>query len=157
MSLPRLVSSLVLLPLFCLAGTAGAATLYRCTDTAGSVLFTNQKPPGRSCTVLSHQPDAPTPAASGTASAAPRQRAAANPTPGDFPRVSGDQQKARDGDRRAILDKELATEQKNLATAKKALADAGGAVPERVTPLRDAVQLHERNIEALTKEIGKLR
>lgn len=154
MSLSRLVSSLVFLPLLCLADAAGAATLYRCTDSAGSVLFTNQKPPGRSCVVLSHQADAAAPAAT---AAVPRQRAAASPTPGDFPRVSGDQQKARDGDRRAILDKELATEQRNLATAKKALADAGGAVPERVTPLRDAVQLHERNIEALTKELGKLR
>ena len=84
--------------------TTTANTLYKCTDESGVVLYTNQKAPKKNCIVLSHQA-APPPAA-GPA----KPRASATPTPGDFPRVSGSEQKARDGDRRAILDKELANE-----------------------------------------------
>jgi hypothetical protein len=77
--------------------------------------------------------------------------------PADFPRVSGSEQKSRDGDRRAILDKELANESQNLEKAKKTLFDAGNQPPDKLQPLRDTVALHERNIEALKKELGNLR
>jgi hypothetical protein len=137
----------LLLPL-----AATANTLYKCTDESGVVLYTNQKTAKKNCTVLSYQPPPPTPAASGT-----KSRVSATPTPGDFPRVSGSEQKARDGDRRAILDKELANELQNLEKAKKALFDAGSQPPDKLQPLRDTVALHERNIESLKKEIGNLR
>ena len=137
----------LLLPL-----AATANTLYKCTDEAGVVLYTNQKTAKKNCTVLSYQPPPPTPAASGT-----KSRASATPTPGDFPRVSGGEQKSRDGDRRAILDKELANELQNLEKAKKALFDAGSQPPDKLQPLRDTVALHERNIESLKKELGNLR
>jgi hypothetical protein len=71
--------------------------------------------------------------------------------------VSGNEQKARDSDRRAILDKELNNELQNLEKAKKAVADAGAQPADKVQPLRDTVALHERNVEALKKEIGNLR
>jgi hypothetical protein len=48
-----------------------------------------------------------------------KARAAATPTPGDFPRVSGNEQKARDSDRRAILDKELANELQSVDEGKR--------------------------------------
>jgi hypothetical protein len=130
---------------------ATANTLYKCTDESGVVLYTNQKTAKKNCTVLSYQPPPPTPAA------ATKPRAAATPTPGDFPRVSGSEQKTRDGDRRAILDKELANELQNLDKAKKALFDAGNQPPDKLQPLRDTVALHERNIESLKKELGNLR
>ncbi|MDK9704227.1 MAG: DUF4124 domain-containing protein [Sulfuritalea sp.] len=136
----------LLLPL-----TAAASTLYKCTDDSGVVLYTNQKTPKKSCTVLSYQsPPAP-------AGSAARPRAAATPTPGDFPRVSGSEQKARDSDRRAILDKELANELQSLESAKKTLSEAGSQAPEKLQPLRDTVALHQRNVEALKKELGNLR
>ena len=141
-----LVTSL-LLPL-----AATANTLYKCTDESGVTLYTNQKTAKKNCTVLSYQPPPPPAAAGGT-----RPRASATPTPGDFPRVSGSEQKTRDGDRRAILDKELANEAQNLEKAKKALFDAGSQPPDKLQPLRDTVALHERNIEALKKELGNLR
>ncbi len=141
---------LVLPLLLPLAATAN--TLYKCTDESGVVLYTNQKTAKKNCTVLSYQAPPPAPAGS-----APKPRAAATPTPGDFPRVSGNEQKARDGDRRAILDKELANELQNLEKAKKALLDAGKQPPDKLQPLRDTVALHERNIESLKKELGNLR
>jgi len=140
---------LVLPLLLPLAATAN--TLYKCTDESGVTLYTNQKTAKKNCTVLSYQPPPPAPAA------ATKPRATTTPTPGDFPRVSGSEQKTRDGDRRAILDKELANELQNLEKAKKVLFDAGSQPPDKLQPLRDTVALHERNVEALKKEIGNLR
>ena len=135
----------LLLPL-----TAAASTLYKCTDDSGVVLYTNQKTSKKNCIVLSQQ----SPPASDSGA---KQRTSAAPTPGDFPRVSGNEQKARDGDRRAILDKELANELQNVEKAKKDLLDAGSQPPEKLQPLRDTVALHERNVESLKKELGNLR
>jgi hypothetical protein len=132
--------------------TAAASTLYKCTDSSGVVLYTNQKTSKKNCTVLSYQPPPPSIAGNGS-----KQRSASTPTPGDFPRVSGTEQRARDGDRRAILDKELADESQNLEKARKALFDAGNQAPEKLQPLRDTAALHERNVESLKKEISTLR
>jgi len=142
---------LIAIPLM-LPLAAGASTLYKCTDDSGVVLFTNQKTAKKNCTVLSQQTPAAAPGSNGT-----RARAASTPTPGDFPRVSGNEQKARDSDRRAILDKELATELQNVEKAKKAVLDAGNQPADKLQPLRDTVALHERNVESLKKELGNLR
>jgi hypothetical protein len=142
---------LIALPLM-LPFAAGASTLYKCTDDSGVVLYTNQKTSKKNCTVLSQQA-APAPGSG----AGTRSRAAATPTPSDFPRVSGNEQKARDSDRRAILDRELATELLNVEKAKKALVDAGNQPADKLQPLRDTVALHERNVESLKKELGNLR
>lgn len=136
----------LLLPL-----AATANTLYKCIDDSGLVLFTNQKTKNKNCVVLSQQAPAPT-TGGGT-----KAKASATPTPGDFPRVSGNEQKARDSDRRAILEKELANELQNADKAKKALFDAGNQPAEKLQPLRDTVALHERNVESLKKELGNLR
>lgn len=142
---------LIAIPLM-LPFVADASTLYKCTDDSGVVLFTNQKAAKKNCTVLSQQTPAAAPGSNGT-----RARAASTPTPSDFPRVSGNEQKARDSDRRAILDKELATELQNVEKAKKALFDAGNQPADKLQPLRDTVALHERNVESLKKELGNLR
>ncbi len=61
------------------------------------------------------------------------QKQSATPTPADFPRVSADQQSARDGERRAILQRELETYPKDGSPARRALEDearrAGVLVP----------------------------
>jgi hypothetical protein len=141
---------ILLLPLT----AANASTLYKCQDDSGIVLYTNQKTTRKNCTVLSQQSPPPS---SPSVGGAVRPRAASAPTPSDFPRVSGNEQKARDGDRRAILDKELANELQNLDKARKALFDAGSQPMEKLQPLRDTVALHERNVESLKKELGNLR
>lgn len=136
--------------------SAAASTLYKCTDESGVVLYTNQKTAKKNCTVLSVQvPPAPKVGAGGTAKAGnSAPRAATNPSPSDFPRVSSNEQKARDTDRRAILERELASEQASLEKAKQALGPNPAQAPQMV---RDTITLHERNIEALNKELSKLR
>jgi hypothetical protein len=105
--------------------------------------------------VLSHSP-VPAPAAA-PASGAPKPRASATPTPADFPRVSGNEQKTRDNDRRAILDKELANETQHAEKARKAVQEAGNQPADKMQALRDTLALHERNVESLKKELGSLR
>lgn len=145
--------------------SARADTLYKCTGPEGRVTYTNQKTTGKSCEVISQ--DKPV----STFSPPPRKERQA--TPGDFPRVNSDQQKARDNDRRAILEKELENERKNLEAAKKELAEqenivlpeeriVGGGIQgakreARIQSYRDKVQLHERNIESLRRELTNLK
>ena len=141
-----------------LAGAAQADTLYKCTDTSGHTTYTNQKSGGKSCTILSQDKPVST-------FAPPKARPNA-PTPDGFPRVSSETQKNRDGDRRRILGEELANEQRQLDEARKVLGEQeavreGGEknyqrVLDRLKPYQDSVQLHERNIDALQKEIGNL-
>jgi hypothetical protein len=144
----------LLLSLFFLAGPAVADTLYKCTDADGRTTYTNNKGSAKNCSVISRDKPVST-------FSAPKAQPSA-PTPGDFPKVGAGEQKARDGDRRAILEQELASEQKSLDEAKKTLAQqeaAGGGAksPERLKPYQDTVQLHERNVEALKKEMGALK
>ena len=161
MTRSELLTSLTI-ALFC--NSALADTLYKCQNADGRTTYTNQKT-GKSCEIISQ--DKPVSTFSN-----PQQKAK-QPTPGDFPRVAGEQQKARDSDRRAILEQELASEQKNLDAAKKTLAEqenlilpeervAGGGIQqgkreERIKSHRDKVQLHERNLESIRREIGNLK
>ena len=137
-----------------LSGTATgvcADTLYKCIDGSGLVLYTNQKTGAKNCTVLSH--DLPVTTISAPAKPAPRTA-----TPGDFP---------RDGDRRKILEQELGTEQQNLDKARKALAEGEASrlgdeksyqkYLDRVQDLRNGVALHERNIDALKRELSNIK
>jgi hypothetical protein len=76
-------------------------------------------------------------------------------------------QKSRDGDRRKILEQEKAKEQQELDSARKELAEQEAVrngdeknyqkYLDRVKGFKDAVQLHERNIESINKEIANLR
>jgi hypothetical protein len=156
--MPRLVF------LLC-AGLAGmspthADTLYKCKDDAGSTLYTNQKGEGKNCVVLSRELPV-------TTVAPPPKAAPRTPTPGGFPRVDGDTQRGRDSDRRKILEQEFATEQQNLEKARKALSEGEAVRPideksqtkhqERIQELRSTVTLHERNIEALKRELANIK
>lgn len=142
---------------------AMADTLYKCKDEeTGQVLYTNQKGSAKNCTILSRdQPIStftPPPRAPGAAKA---------PTPADFPKVDGDTQKSRDTDRRKILEQELATETQNLEKSRKDLAEQEAQRPgneqnfqktqERLQPYKDRVALHDRNVEALKREIANLK
>ena len=150
---------LVLLALILSTSATLADTLYKCTDVSGVVLYTNQKTNAKKCTVVSSdQPistfNAPKPSTR-------------SPTPGDFPRVDGNTQRNRDGDRRRILEQELATEQQNLDQARKALAEVEATrmgdeknyqkYLDRAPSLKDGVTMHERNVEALRHELANLK
>lgn len=139
------------------------AEIYKCVEDGGRITYSNAQ--GKDCTRLNVGPANTVPAP---------KPAARSASPGGFPRVDPSLQRARDDERRRILDQELATEESGLEEARKALAEQealvlpeernlggrginGVKVAQRVQPFRDKVALHERNIEALRKEIGNLR
>jgi hypothetical protein len=146
---PFVLLSLVISPL------AAANTIYKCTDENGSILISNTKV-DKNCKPVVSNPDTSLPAP-------PRPKAApsasANPSPAGFPRVAEDTQKARDGDRRRILEQELVAEQRNLESARKDLSDqeAARVSPDRLLPYKDRVGQHERNIQAINRELSNLK
>ena len=140
---------------------AHADTLYKCTDPAGHTTYTNQKADAKNCIILSQ--DKPV----STFTPPPATARGGTPTPESFPKVSSETQKGRDSDRRRILEEELASERRALDEARRTLTEQeavreGGErnyqkYLDRLKPLQDGVQLHERNIEALQKELANLK
>lgn len=148
----------------CMLVPAAHADVFKCVDDSGHTTYTNNKPAqGKSsaCTLMTKEQPV------NTVPTQRRSSAAGNASPPSFPRVSDDTQKNRDSDRRQILQNELETEQKLLAAAKKELAEQEAVrngdernyqkYLDRLQQYKDSVALHERNIEALTKEISRLR
>ncbi len=150
---------------FTVAGSAyaqqGAGTVWKCVEQDGGAHYTNIKKEtdGKQCTVVTKEVSVSGPP--------PQQRAAATPTPTNFPKVDKDTQKARDDGRRRILEDELSTEEKGLSDAKAKLAEQEAVrlgdeknyqrVLDRLKPYQDAVERHERNVAALKREIATLR
>lgn len=131
---------------------ASAQTIYRCVDANGGTVIANARVE-KNCKAIVSAPE-------NTLPPLPQKpRAAATPSPAGFPRVGEDTQKARDGDRRLILEQELAGEQRNLEQAKRELAEqeALRGSADRIAPYRDRVGQHERNIQAIQKELGGLK
>jgi len=136
------------------------AEMWKCTEKDGSVRYTNVKLESKGCVAVVLDPPntvhPPKPGASKS-----------NPTPANFPSVTTAEQKARDGDRRKILETELANEERLLAEARKKLKEQEelrlgseknfARVEERVAPFQKQVQLHESNIANIRKEISTLR
>ena len=90
--------------------SVSAQTIYKCIDASGGTVISNSRVE-KNCKAISTGPENAVPAP-------PRAKpasAVANPSPAGFPRVQEDTQKARDGDRRHILEQELAGEQRSLA------------------------------------------
>lgn len=141
---------------------AAQAQIYRCVDANGRPLYTDVKvgkcqlidtgPPAASAPI----PAVRTPGSSATAS-----------TPASFPRVENAQQKARDEERREILNDELRAEEKKLADLKTVFNNGEperqgnernyAKYQERVASMRDEIGRTERNIESLRREIGNIR
>jgi hypothetical protein len=140
-------------------------TMYKCETGSGASSYFNVP----DSTSAPATPETPRRAPPNGAPAAPATSVprASVPTPG-FPRVDAETQKGRDDMRRRVLGDELAAEEKLLAEARALYAD--GAPPplaeertnadryrERIARLRQTVLVHERNIEALKKELANVR
>jgi len=159
------------------AGARADSVIYKCVDKAANrVEFTDVKKPG--CQVLDlpgyYPSPAPAPARSappvsqrqGTAHpATPAPAPAANPA--GFPRVDTAMQKARDDDRRTILEDELHAEERKLADLKRVFNNGEperqgneknyAKYQERVAQMRDDIGRSEKNVEALKREIANIR
>lgn len=91
----------------------------------------------------------------------------ASAKPSDFPRVNDTVQKARDSDRKQILQDEMRTEEQKLAAIR---AEYNNGEPERrgdernyakyqdrTAALKDDLARTEKNVEALKRELGNLK
>ncbi|AOY01362.1 DUF4124 domain-containing protein [Jeongeupia sp. USM3] len=143
------------------------ADIYKYVDENGHVTFTNTPMKGAQRIYIDSVSVIPAPGGSKprTKPATPR---VSSPSPADFPKVDAATQKSRDSNRKQILQNELDSEKTALASARQALADAEGnrsaeekANPqryvERLGRLRDAVVTHEKNVQALNSELGRVR
>lgn len=157
----RCSATIVAIGIFGIVAPAAHATICKYVDADGNVVYSNVAPAKGlrklSCEIADD--------------AAPRKPAASGrvaATPSAFPRIEPDTQKSRDEKRRKVLDDELASEEKLLGEARAAYGN--GAPPplpgeqndaekyrQRIARLRQTVQVHERNIEALRKEIAATR
>lgn len=144
-----------------LAATLAVADVYKCVETDPAtgerkVTYTNDRQ-SRGCERLSQ--DLPV-------SSVPGVQPRSAPPAAAFPKVSGDAQRQRDSDRRKILESELQAEEKALEDARKALAEEDAVrfgneknyqrKLDRLKPFQDRVEQHERNVDALKKEISNL-
>ena len=146
------------------AGVVAQGSVCKYVDADGNIVFSNL-PPDKGMRKISCLSGEEPPRRSGSPAGTSVK---STPTPGDFPRVDPGTQKGRDDVRRKVLGDELATEEQLLAEARVAYAN-GAPVPlpeeqanaeryrERISRYRQAVQLHERNIDALKKELGSTK
>lgn len=146
-----------------LAATSGArAEIFKCVDEQGRVTYTNARA-AKGCSTLSR--DLPVSSVSGAQGGGSKPASAGDSA--GFPKVSDDAQKSRDSDRKRILSQELAAEEKSLEEARKALAEQEAVrlgdernyqkVLDRVQPYKDKVELHQRNVDALKREMANLK
>jgi hypothetical protein len=142
-------------------GALAQGSVCKYIDANGNIVFSNL-PPDKGMRRISCMSGEESPKRSGGAAS---NGVKSTPTPGDFPRVDSGTQKGRDEVRRKVLGEELAAEEQLLAESRVAYANGAPApLPEeqsnaekyreRIARYRQAVQLHERNIEALRKELG---
>ncbi len=168
-----------------LAAPLAHAQIYKCVDAEGRVTYTNSGTEARGCTVLStEQPVTSVPAPPRAPAAAPQPSPTAFPRVSpetqrardDTRRQVLEKELAREEEAlaqaRATLeaeDQRDAPEDRNAPKRTTATVDGKtvtkvgpatlnlGKKEARLQPLRDKVELHERNIEALKKEMGSLR
>ncbi len=137
-------------------------TIWRCIDSSGKTHVTNvkQETAGRDCKVMQTQRVTVVPAPAPVASSSTK-------SPAGFPKESsGERANARDR-QKTTLETELASEEVLLAKAKAELAEQESIrngdernyakVLERLQKYKDNVQLHQKNVGELQKELGKLK
>jgi hypothetical protein len=147
------------------AGLAQAQVteIYKCIGPNGRPLYTSDRKDtsGKQCQLVSREVNV-VPAQKPP----PRPPAAAAPARGDFPKESPEARASAKDRQRVILEHELATEQRLLNESKQALAAQEAVrsgnernyarVLERLKPYQDNVELHQKNIEALKRELANL-
>ena len=142
--------------------TAGPAlaqveTIWNCKDANGRTQLTNLKEDtvGKECRIVQQQRVTVVPAAKASAK-----------SPAGFPKESTADRQASKAKQRDTIEKELNQEQSMLADARKKLSEQeairGGdeknyaRVLDRLKPYQDTVEVHEKNVEALKRELGNL-
>lgn len=146
----------------------GHAEIYKHVDAEGRVTYSNVKIKGSKKINLE-----PADTSFGTNTSKETRPSSSQATPKDFPNVDAETQKNRDNSRKQILLSELASEKKALEEAKKAYEEgksnpetfktASGGIgrnvakfQEKMEKLQANVDVHQRNVELLEKEISNI-
>ena len=156
--------SLILLGVLC-AATSHAqqvTEIFKCKGADGHWTYTNDRREAerQKCEVVTRQ-----------VNVAPAQKPAAPPRGAargtEFPKESATDRAKAQSRQREILEKELVQEQASLAKARQELAAQEAVrsgdernyarVQERLQPFKDSIETHEKNIEALRRELNNLR
>ena len=132
--------------------------IYNCVDRDGKRLYTSDKreTSGLKCKLVSRE-----------INVVPAQKPPPMGSPSSFPRETAQARDSAKARQRDILEKELVSEQQQLDQARKVLAEQESVrsgdeknyarVLERLQPYKDTVDLHQKNIEALRREISNIR
>jgi hypothetical protein len=134
--------------------------IWKCTDSGGRPLYTSDKKDtvGKKCDLVSREINV-------VPAVKPAPRVATRSA--DFPKESATTRATAKERQRDILEKELADEQQKLAEARQELAEAESLrtsdgrtdsyskVQERLQRYKDNVDLHQKNIEALRRELAR--
>lgn len=126
---------------------AQATEIYKCVDGTGRPLYTSDRrdTSGKKCALVSRELNA----------AQKGKQATASRELGRFPRETPAQAANAKGLQRQVLEKELATEQAALAKARQDLAEQGAM--RNASAIKDNIETHEKNIQALQRELSNAR
>jgi hypothetical protein len=134
--------------------------IFKCKGSDGHWTYTNDRREAerQKCEVVTRQVNV---------APAPKQPPRTAARPNEFPKESATDRAKAQSRQREILEKELAQEQTSLAKARQDLAAQEAVrsgdernyarVQERLQPYKDSVETHEKNIEALRRELNNLR
>lgn len=163
----------IILLFVCLASYAfpltSSAAIYKHVDKEGHVTYSNVKIKGAKKLDI-----APANTSFGTNAQKKYKPSSKESTPANFPEVTKNTQQQRDASRKEILLSELASEKQALSAAKAAydeeakkpetFKNANGGISrnvakyeEKMKKLQDIVNVHQRNVNLLEKEINNIR
>lgn len=130
-------------------------TLWNCKDANGRTTLTNQKSDtaGKDCRIVQQERVTVVPATKVK-------------SPANFPRETPADRASSKAKQKDTIEKELSQEEAMLADARKRLAEQEAIrtgdeknyakVIERLRPYKDTVEVHEKNVEALKRELTNL-
>ena len=136
----------------------GVTEIFKCRNESGQVTYTNDRRQAekQKCELVTSQ-----------VNVAPPYRPGPSRSASSFPRETPTMSAAAKERQRQILERELKSEEQALAAAKQALAEQESVrsgdernyarVQERLQPFVDTVQNHEKNVQALQRELANLK
>ena len=139
-------------------------TIWSCRDKDGRTHVTNlrEDTSGKDCRIVQQTRVQVVPAQKPANGSNPAARTA----PGSFPKEDSQARASARERQREILEQELKREESQLAEARKALEEQESVrygdernyarVLERLQKYKDAVELHQKNVESLRRELANL-